>query len=218
MRREPVKPHGPCNLPCGFFFEERGMRIRRMKDVWAPSTLILVQAAFAFVVMLDGCRISPRNDSKKLEPYVPIREWKYIVVHHSATPSGNAERFDRFHREERGWSGGLGYHFVIGNGHGSGDGEIETGPRWLAQENGAHAGITEYNQYGIGICLVGDFTDSHPTEKQMQALIALCRDLMKHCKIDADHVYGHRELPGATTDCPGKQFSMEELRKILKKE
>jgi len=194
------------------------MRIRMMKDVWAPSALILVQAAFAFVIMLDGCRASPRPYGKKTESQVPIKEWRYIVVHHSATPSGNAEVFDRYHREVRGWSGGLGYHFVIGNGHGSPDGEVETGARWLAQENGAHAGITEYNEYGIGICLVGDFTNSHPTEKQMQALVALCRDIMKRCHIDADHVYGHRELPGATTECPGKQFDMDELRKILKQE
>jgi hypothetical protein len=194
------------------------MRVRRVKDVWAPSMLIIIQAAFAFAVMLDAGGSAPRASAGTQKARVPIREWKYIVVHHSATPTGNAERFDRFHREVRGWSGGLGYHFVIGNGRGSGDGEIETGPRWLEQQSGAHAGITEYNQYGIGVCLVGDFTDSRPTERQMQALVALCRYLMKQCNIDADHVYGHRELPGATTECPGKQFDMDELRRTLKQE
>ena len=44
---------------------------------------------------------------------------------------------DKYHREGRGWES-AGYHFVIGNGTGSPDGSIEVGPRWLAQEAGAH--------------------------------------------------------------------------------
>ena len=38
--------------------------------------------------------------------------WTTIVLHHSATPSGNASLFDKFHRG-KGWDE-LGYHFVIG--------------------------------------------------------------------------------------------------------
>ncbi|MBM4054820.1 MAG: hypothetical protein FJ264_09150 [Planctomycetes bacterium] len=47
-----------------------------------------------------------------------VREWKYIVIHHSASESGCAAEFDKFHREKRHWENGLGYHFVIGNGNG----------------------------------------------------------------------------------------------------
>ena len=50
------------------------------------------------------------------------RPWRYIVIHHSATASGNAAEFDREHRA-RGWDG-LGYHFVIDNGVGGPDGRV----------------------------------------------------------------------------------------------
>ncbi|MFQ5589758.1 MAG: peptidoglycan-binding protein, partial [Phycisphaerae bacterium] len=52
--------------------------------------------------------------------------WTTIVIHHSATETGGASLFDRFHRK-RGWDG-LGYHFVIGNGTDTPDGLIEVGP------------------------------------------------------------------------------------------
>src|SRR5689334_10628503 len=60
--------------------------------------------------------LAPIED-KLVQP--ETREWRYVVVHHSAGPSGNAAEFDKFHREEKHWENGLGYHFVIGNGNGS---------------------------------------------------------------------------------------------------
>src|SRR5437016_3151778 len=47
-------------------------------------------------------------------PYAPARPWRWIIIHHSATPSGSAAKFDRDHRS-KGWDE-LGYHFVVGNG------------------------------------------------------------------------------------------------------
>lgn len=187
----------------------------------AAAVLIVLQAAFA-VVLIAQCRRAASGESgvkideEKLWSNVPIKEWRYIVIHHSATKEGNAAVFDKFHREERGWSGGLGYDFVICNGRGAPDGEIEVGPRWINQQSGAHAGNTEYNEYGIGICLVGDFTDARPTDRQMQSLVELCRVLMRHCRIDAGHVIGHREVSGKSTECPGKMFDMDELRRTLR--
>src|SRR4051812_34750449 len=40
---------------------------------------------------------------------VPANSWQYIVIHHSATPAGNAASFDRMHKA-KGWDE-LGYHF-----------------------------------------------------------------------------------------------------------
>ena len=90
------------------------------------------------------------------------RAWRHVVIHHSASSKGNAATFDTFHRTHRGWDE-LGYHFVIDNGRGGPDGRVEIGPRWTKQKHGAHTGQTpdnEYNEHGIGICLVGDFTAS----------------------------------------------------------
>ena len=47
------------------------------------------------------------------------RPWKYIVLHHSAHPSGSYDQIDGEHRKVLGYDG-CGYHFVIGNGNGIG--------------------------------------------------------------------------------------------------
>ncbi|MCX7805264.1 MAG: N-acetylmuramoyl-L-alanine amidase [Planctomycetota bacterium] len=139
------------------------------------------------------------------------REWKYIVIHHSATETGSAAEFHRIHTA-RGWDG-LGYDFVIGNGKGSGDGEIEVGYRWKQQLRGAHAGAAEYNEHGIGIVLVGNFNETRPTEHQMESLRHLLRFLMDYCGIPAHNVLGHNEIK--ITDCPGRNFDMKALRAAI---
>lgn len=133
------------------------------------------------------------------------REWRYIVIHHSATPTGNAAEFDKEHRK-KGWDE-LGYHFVIDNGQGGPDGRIETGARWTAQKHGAHTGGTpgnEYNEHGIGICLVGNFEETRPTPAQLQSLRRLVLHLAKLYDIPAANVVGHRDAPAAKTLCPGR--------------
>lgn len=140
---------------------------------------------------------------RQLDHYF-VRNWKYIVIHHSATPSGSAAEFDKFHRINRGWENGLGYHFVIGNGKGSGDGQIEIGCRWKHQIDGAHAGVKEYNHLGIGICLVGNFNESSPTPAQMASLSALIGYLQERCRIPSQNVIMHRHF--RDTECPGRNF------------
>ena len=135
------------------------------------------------------------------------RPWRYIVIHHSASPSGNAEQFDAAHRE-RGWDE-LGYHFVITNGQGGCDGQIEVGSRWRKQKQGAHCGGTpanEYNELGIGICLVGDFSDRAPTRAQIASLRKLTLHLMRTYRIPPENVIGHRQAPLASTACPGTRL------------
>jgi hypothetical protein len=133
------------------------------------------------------------------------RPWRHIVIHHSATDRGCAAVFDRWHRERNGWDS-LGYHFVICNGRGGGDGEVEVGPRWAPQKWGAHCGGTpdnEYNNYGIGICLVGDFRERLPSDRQLASLRRLVRYLAGRYGIPPGRVIGHRDAPNARTACPG---------------
>jgi len=142
------------------------------------------------------------------------RQWRFIVVHHSATTWGSADEFDRIHRA-RGWDE-LGYHFVIGNGSGAGDGEVQIGPRWFKQKHGAHCKVAdhpEYNDVGIGVCLVGNFNDSRPTEAQMRALASLVRFLTERYRIPRSQIYGHGQLKA--TDCPGRHFDYVDLWRRL---
>lgn len=142
------------------------------------------------------------------------RDWRHIVIHHSAGNTGSASAFDKAHRE-RGWDG-LGYHFVIGNGSLSGDGEVEVGYRWKRQMQGAHAGNAEYNQAGVGICLVGDFQNGgRPSAAQMASLRRLTRFLQVKCGVPTYEVIGHQNVPGKSTECPGHNLSMADFRASL---
>jgi len=146
--------------------------------------------------------------TRQLEQY-KTREWKYIIIHHSATKTGNAAEFDKYHRETRRWKNGLGYHFVVGNGNGSGNGYIEIGDRWLQQQSGAHVGINNYNRYGIGICMVGNFNEHYPSRAQMASMVVLVQYLQKQCNISTENILLHKDCK--TTDCPGKNFPFGHL-------
>jgi len=67
---------------------------------------------------------------------VARNRWKYVIVHNSGTRQGNARIFDYYHRYVRRMPNGLAYHFVIGNGTSSGNGQVEIGNRWTRQLNG----------------------------------------------------------------------------------
>ncbi len=144
------------------------------------------------------------------------RPWQYIVIHHSASASGSAQEFDRYHRMVLGWNE-LGYHFVLGNGRGAPDGQIQVGPRWGKQKHGAHCKTPDnrYNDYGIGICLVGDFqSGGRPTEAQMRSLANLVRYLMRTCNISRRNILTHGGVTHKT-QCPGKNFSLSDLNARL---
>lgn len=146
------------------------------------------------------------------------RRWTAIIIHHSATPSGNARIFDRWHREQNGWDG-VGYDFVIGNGSDSPDGAVEVTFRWRQQRAGAHCGGTPdnwANEEAVGICLVGDFSQDRPTAAQLQALTRLVRFLQQRYGISTQRIYGHGTTPGArTTECPGRRFPMAQFKATL---
>lgn len=139
------------------------------------------------------------------------RPWRWIVIHHSATSTGGAVSFDKMHRD-KGWDE-LGYHFVIGNGSDTGNGMLEVGPRWKKQKWGAHAKTpdNQFNDYGIGICLVGNFDETNPTPEQMRTLSELTARLMVTYNIPPDHVIGHSDTKH--TECPGSHLSVASVRR-----
>lgn len=144
------------------------------------------------------------------------RPWEYIVIHHSATAKGNAARFDHYHRKNRKWQHGLAYHFVIGNGSFSGDGEIEVGERWKKQIHGAHTANMDCNRVAIGVCLVGDFENGGaPTENQLDSLVRLIQYLSRKYNIASSNILQHKEVHQKCTACPGKNFPFAEIKTRL---
>jgi N-acetyl-anhydromuramyl-L-alanine amidase AmpD len=162
---------------------------------------------------------TPRGAQEAWASPQNTRPWRYIVIHHSATDGGNAGTFDLQHRR-RGWDE-LGYHFVIDNGQGGPDGKLEIGSRWRSQKWGAHCGGTpnnEYNNYGIGICLVGDFTYSPPSAAQLATLRRLVADLSMTYDIAPENILCHCDAPNATTQCPGaslRAYVLTSLRRMV---
>ncbi len=143
------------------------------------------------------------------------RRWRAIVIHHSATSAGGAKSFDKYHRERNGWDE-LGYHFVIGNGSSTPNGWVEVGPRWHKQKHGAHCKTPTnyYNEHGIGVCLVGNFSETRPTEKQLAALDHLLRFLRDVTDIPPSRIITHREVTRKTR-CPGRYFRVAAVRRSL---
>jgi N-acetylmuramoyl-L-alanine amidase len=147
------------------------------------------------------------------------RRWQFIVVHNSGTRQGSARIFDYYHRHVRRMRNGLAYHFVIGNGTSTGDGQIEVGDRWRRQINGGHVHSDYLNNIALGICLVGDFNRDQPTRRQLEACEELINYLRKRCgKIDGHYavVRPHREVnpPQWATDCPGDAFPYSWFRRF----
>ena len=140
----------------------------------------------------------------------PSNKWDYIIIHHSATESGNSMEFNKAHLK-RGWQG-VGYHFIIDNGTcGKEDGQIETSPRWIKQMDGAHCRASNMNENGIGVCLVGNFSQEKVSRKQMETLVHLVNRLKRYYRIPKRNILGHGKVPGANTECPGKKFPWKEF-------
>jgi N-acetyl-anhydromuramyl-L-alanine amidase AmpD len=139
------------------------------------------------------------------------RQWTWIVIHHSATPTGDMAEFDKAHKA-KGWDG-VGYHFVIGNGTGSADGQIEVTPRWPIQKHGAHAKTpdNQYNEHGIGICMVGNMDNHPPTAKQLASLEKLVAYLADTYHVKQANILGHK-MTGKQTDCPGSMTNIAQIR------
>ena len=181
----------------------------------SPQPAVPVPPPHAMLAKVPARPAPPRvaaNVPKGWVPPVPARPWRWIVIHHSDTETGGLAFIDRLHKA-RGWDG-IGYDFVVGNGTDTGDGQVEIGYRWTQQSVGAHAKTPDnrFNEYGIGICLVGNMMDHPPTAKQMAAVERLTAYLMATYHIAPDHILGHGDTKA--TDCPGKYTNLALIRTV----
>ena len=147
---------------------------------------------------------------------ISMREINKIIVHH--TGSEKLGGFDNpiliklRHKYIKGFDD-IGYHYLIGNGILTRDGKVYEGRN--IKETGAHA--SGYNDNSIGIALIGNFEKGEPSERQWQGLVKLisrnCRIFQIPVKWNYSSIYGHNELEGTDTKCPGKFVDMNKLRR-----
>lgn len=164
----------------------------------AASSLFAIDAPSSLEVIFNTKVQSPPN------------RWKYIYVRHSRTASGNALTL-----AQGAGQAGLGDHFVIGNGDGAIDGEIQIGQRWnLQQPATPPAGVQKIDSSCISICLIGDFDRTVPTQTQLRRLSQLVGTLQGKHGIAADHVVLKSDLPNSAA-AVGRYFPSTAFRQQL---
>jgi hypothetical protein len=155
---------------------------RRQRKILVFSTLLGVLALTSALLMaLEPAPITPDaaaslfavDEPRSMDAVfetrapVPANRWRYIYVHHSRTASGNALTLGQS-------TNGIGDHFVIGNGDGCVDGEIQVSQRWNQQLAALPpAGANTIDPSCISICVVGDFDSTVPTPTQIRRLAQL---------------------------------------------
>ncbi len=109
--------------------------------------------------------------------------------------TSSVTQIDTWHREDRHYKFGVGYHYVIRR-----DGTREKGrPEWLV---GAHC--LNHNKYSIGICYEGGYdARGQPADTRTPAQKAEMRRLLEELHERYPHavIVGHRDLTH-DRDCP----------------
>jgi hypothetical protein len=135
--------------------------------------------------------------------------WNYIYIHHSRTLAGDALTVG-----PQSSVLGVSDHFVIGNGDGAGDGEIQVGQRWNQQLPPAAPlqGATIDPAF-ISVCLVGDFDQTVPTPTQIKRLSQLVSTLQSRLGISRDAVVLLNDQPSAAGI--GKYFPVSAFKEQI---
>ena len=111
-------------------------------------------------------------------------------------------------RKGRGWRA-PGYNAVLTLG--------PDGPElaWLQHWDAIGAHSQGENSIGFGLCIFGNFSKEKMPPELEQATLHVLRALCKWYKLPASAILGHREAPGASTECPGSSINMDALRSMV---
>jgi hypothetical protein len=131
-----------------------------------------------------------------------------IIIHHSATKDGlvlkDWDAIRKYHIETNGWLD-VGYHYGVE----SVDNQYQIMYGRPTLEEGAHC--LGQNDSSIGICMLGDFTYTPPTEAQYQTAVDLIKDII-YPVFGELPVYRHDDF--YATSCPGK-LDVQHIRDLI---
>ncbi len=141
--------------------------------------------------------------SSRIDPNA-ARSWKYIYIHQSKQP----------YIDSRATADEVTDHFVIGNGVGTGDGDVLLSYRWRSQTPAAPPqGASSMDPDCISIALVGDLDRTPPTSAQMRRLAELVQSLRSKYGIPANRVLV--SPGGGSAAAIGKLFPTAEFGRQL---
>jgi hypothetical protein len=124
------------------------------------------------------------------QPQSPYR-WSAVEIFFSGTRGGNADRLAAVNNLSS--AADLNCHFIVCNGVGAGDGEIESTERWQAQRSAQMEHPSPTGDRTIRICLVGNGTSALPTDYQLRRLEILLEALCRRFNIPASAVHIPRD-------------------------
>ena len=131
----------------------------------------------------------------------PMKKVEGIALHHSGVSVLQSVEVIHNYHKSKGWAG-IGYHYYVRK-----DGSVYRG----RPENMAGAHCPGVNSTSIGICAEGNFSEETMSNVQKQAIIELVKDIKS--RYDVKWVKGHREI--ISTDCPGDNFPLEEIKNVI---
>ncbi len=202
------------------------MPSKRTQIVWLSFFLVIPCALFILQAGTTNVQnglllttLSPIEERPAVDPVFATvgasPKWSSIVIHHLGQPAGDLETIDRNHRNAGLHS--LGFHFIIGNGNGLGDGDVQMGNRWHAQSSAAKPKDIQQVNWSdgiISICLIGNGNRRPFTEQQTLHLSHLVQRLQQELSIPADQVFLESEL-GGQANSPGEFFAEAQFKSQL---
>jgi hypothetical protein len=169
------------------------MGMKRQNRTFFVWVSLVASMTLTGLVLLALDQQSPANGAYSLASYLrldsvdkvafrPITgqaaQWNRIEVYYSQTNSGNAEDLSLI-SSLRGTPRGD-FHFLVGNGRGAQDGQIQCTDRWIQQQS--TSGI-------IRICVVADLYDSPVTAYQLRRTTALVEALSRRFNIKTQYIH-----------------------------
>lgn len=113
--------------------------------------------------------------------------WESVEVYYSGTKAGNLDQLASLSGQAS--SDDINCHFVICNGLGGGDGQIQTTEKWQKQ----WSVIPDHTWYGssrtVRICLVADGKHVRPTSAQIKRAEALVESLAVKFNVPASKIF-----------------------------
>ncbi|MCW5853788.1 MAG: N-acetylmuramoyl-L-alanine amidase [Anaerolineae bacterium] len=173
--------------------------LRLRQDQLAPpgptsplaSNRLLGPVPFGLINQTDRL---PRHPTARY-PTRPLEYIRHLIIHHTGVPASvGPEVIAGYHVTDLNWPG-IGYHFVV-----DAAGQVyQTNALTTAAY---HA--RQFNGSGVGIALLGNFTQAVPPAAQLDAVAELCAWLLRGLDLPPDAIKGHREMIAVT--CPGEYW------------
>jgi hypothetical protein len=131
----------------------------------------------------------------------PTKRWSrrtspptLVCIHHSATPATvTPQAIARYHVQTKDMPS-VQYHYLV----------TATGTIYQANDDMDLVWHGHDHNVGIGVCLIGDFTATHPPAAQIEAARWLYHELRG--RYGDLPLVGHNSAPRASTECPGRTW------------